>query len=150
MRGIAVALMIVAFGLSSSGAENQFVGVWELNLAKSKPDPSSAPVHSLSVKYVAAGSVLKAFLTTDGAPSPHPTTYDGQEHEYGGTSALLATHIVPTAKGAALETVFKRDGKKVGTRKNTLSADGRTMTVISEGTKPDGTKYRSILVFEKQ
>jgi hypothetical protein len=49
-----------------------------------------------------------------------------------------------------LETVFKRNGVKVGTRENTLSADGLTMTVVTEGTKADGSKYLSVLVFEKK
>ena len=150
MRRLVFVAMMCALALTSSGAENPFVGIWELNVAKSKPDPSSPPVQTQTVRYVIDGSILKASLTTDGNPSAHPTRYDGQEHEYGGTSGLRPTHIVPTAKGSTLETVFKRDGMKVGTRKNTLSADGRTMTVVSEGTKPDGTKYRSVLVFEKQ
>jgi hypothetical protein len=151
MRVLVIAQMILVLTLSSSGAENPFVGIWELNIGKSKPDPSSSPVRTLAVKYVLDdGAVLKAWLTIDGVPSAHPTPYDGKEHEYGGTSALLPTHIVATAKGAILETFFKRDGMKVGTRKNTLSADGRSMTVITEGTKPNGTKYRSVLVFEKQ
>lgn len=147
-----VALMAAMCGLvfASPQAENPFVGVWELNLSKSKPDPKSPPVQTQAVKYVAEGPILKGFLTTDGNASAHPTVYDGHEHEYGGTSALHATHIIPTAKGRTLETVFKRDGKNVGIRKNVLSEDGRTMTVTVEGTTPQGSKYLSVLVFEKK
>ncbi len=63
---------------------------------------------------------------------------------------MHATHIVPFMKGRTHETVFKRDGRKVGIRKNTLSDDGRTMTVTVEGTTPKGDNYRSVLVFEKR
>jgi hypothetical protein len=150
MRQIAFGAIMLALTLSSSGAENPFVGTWELNRTESKPDPSSLNVESLAVKYYLEGSTLKASLITNGKPSAHPTTYDGQEYQYGGTSPLEATHIVPSLRDRMLETIFKRDGKKVGTRTNTLSADGRTMTVVSKGTKPDGSEYRSVLVFEKQ
>ena len=150
MRRVVLVVVMCALALTSSGADNPFLGTWELNMVKSKPDPSSPPIQSQKVKYSLDGSLLKASLTTDGNPSAHPTVYDGQEHEYGGTSALSPTHITPTWKGKMLETVFKRNGVKVGTRKNTLSADGLTMTVVTEGTKPDGSKYMSVLVFEKQ
>ena len=150
MRRVVFVVAMCALALTSSGAENPFLGTWELNTVKSKPDPSSPPIKSQIVKYSIDGSALKASLTIDGNPSAHPTVYDGQEHEYGGTSPLSPTHIIPTWKGKTLETVFKRNGLKVGTRKNTLSADGLTMTVVTEGTKPDGSKYLSVLVFEKQ
>ena len=139
-----------ALAFAVPGTANPFVGEWELNAKKSKPDAKSPTVKTQSVKYVSDGTTLKAFLTTDGSTSAHPTVYDGREHEYGGTSALRATHITATAKGNTLETVFKRDGKTVGIRKNTLSPDGRTMTVTVEGSTPEGEKYSSVLVFEKK
>ena len=150
MRRIVLVVVICALALTTSGAENPFLGTWELNTAKSKLDASSPTIQGQTVKYAMDGSLLKASLTTDGKPSAHPTVYDGQEQEYGGTSALSPTHIIPTRKGNMLETVFKRNGVKVGTRKNTLSADGLTMTVVTDGTKPDGSKYLSVLVFEKK
>jgi hypothetical protein len=148
MRRIVSVVAMCALALS--GAENPFLGTWELNTAKSKLDASSPTIQSQTVNYALDGSLLKAALTTDGKPSAHPTVYDGQEHEYGGTSALRPTHIIPTRKGNMLETVFKRNGLKVGTRKNTLSADGLTMTVVTDGTKLDGSKYLSVLVFDKK
>jgi hypothetical protein len=142
--------MLFALAGAGSAADNPFLGTWELNLAKSKPDPSSPAIQAQSVKYFIENSVFKGSLTTDGNPSAHPTVYDGQEHEYGGTLALRPTHVIPTLKGNTLEAVFKRDGKRVGVRRNTLSADGRTMTVLTEGTKPDGGKYRSVQVYDKR
>ena len=150
MRRVTLLAAICVLAFPSPGADNPFVGTWELNLTKSRLDPKSPPVQTQAVKYVTDGTILKAFLTTNGNSSAHPTVYDGQEHEYGGTSALHATHIIPSMKGRTLETVFKRAGKKVGIRKNTLSDDGRTMTVSVEGTTPNGDNYRSVLVFEKR
>ena len=151
MRQFTVAAaLLCTLAFAGPEADNPFVGIWELNLSKSKPDPKSPPVQTQAVKYVLEAGVLKGFLTTDGNASAHPTVYDGQEHDYGGTSALYATRIIPTARGGTLETVFKRDGNNVGIRRNTLSADGRTMTVTVEGTTPSGSKYHSVLIFEKK
>ena len=148
MRRVAFVAAICALSFAGSGADNPFVGNWELNVSKSKPDPKSPPVQAQTVKYALDGTTLKAFRTTNGNASAHPTGTTGRS-QYGGTSALHVTHIIPTSKGKTLETIFKRDGKRVGTRKNTLSADGRTMTVTIEGSTPDGSKYLSVLVFEK-
>jgi hypothetical protein len=41
-RAVLVAVMC-ALALTSSGADNPFVGTWELNPVKSKPDQSSPP-----------------------------------------------------------------------------------------------------------
>src|ERR671913_1486915 len=107
MRRFAFVAAICTLAFAGPGADRAFVGNWELNVLKSKPDPKSPPVKAQTVKYIMDGTTLKGFLTTDGNASPHPTVYDGQEHEYGGTSAMQATHIIPTAKGRTLETVFK-------------------------------------------
>src|SRR5688572_13729350 len=107
MRRLACLVAMCAVALAGPGADNPFVGEWELNVSKSKPDAKSPVVKTQTVKYVSEGTTLKAFLTTDGDPAAHPTIYDGQEHEYGGTSALRPTHIIPTIKGRTLEAVFK-------------------------------------------
>ena len=150
MQRLLCVIASCVFAVSAFETGTPFLGSWDLNVAKSKFDPSGPKIESQTVKYYVENGVFKSSVTVDGSPSAHPTVYDGKEHEYGGTSALRPTHIIPTAKANMLETVFKRDGKKIGTRKNTLSPDGRTMTVISEGTKADGSPYKSILVFDKQ
>jgi hypothetical protein len=150
MQRLVLIAAMCAFALAGPGPDNSYLGEWELNLSKSKPDAKSPTVKTQTVKYTIEGTTLKAFLTTDANPAAHPTIYDGKEHEYGGTSALHPTHIIPTAKGRTLEAVFKRDGKMVGIRKNTLSPDGKIMTVTVEGTTPDGEKYLSVLVFERK
>jgi hypothetical protein len=150
MQRFLCAIAACVFAVSAFATGSQFLGSWDLNPSKSKFDPSGPKIQSQTIKYYIENGVFKSSVTVDGAPAAHPTVYDGKEHEYGGTAVLRPTHIIPTAKENMLETVFKRDGKKIGSRKNTLSSDGRTMTVISEGTKSDGTPYKSVLVFDKQ
>jgi hypothetical protein len=42
-----------------------------------------------------------------------------------------------------------RSGKLVYTDKRAVSADGKTMTVVRDGTTPDGKSYESIIVLER-
>jgi hypothetical protein len=74
--------------------------------------------------------------------------YDGQEHKLESTNTGF-THITGTVEGNTLKTEFKRDGKVVAVRRNSLSSDGRTMTVVADATLPDGTKTHSVEVYEK-
>ncbi len=143
-----IAIMTCALALTA--ADNPFVGTWERNASKSKPDPSAVKVQKHTVTYSMNGNVLMAVVTSDGTQGAPPTMYDGQEHDVTSTSSLSYTRSIATANGNTLETLFKRDGKTVGTRKNTLSPDARTMTVTQNGTKPDGGKYHSIVIYDKR
>jgi hypothetical protein len=44
---------------------------------------------------------------------------------------------------------FKKDGKVVATNTRTLSADGKTLTIVSKGTTPDGKPRTDTQVFEQ-
>jgi hypothetical protein len=61
-----------------------------------------------------------------------------------------ATHATPTAKGRMIETIFKRDGKTVGTRAFALSTDGKLLTAGTDATTSDGQKIIWNVVFDKQ
>ena len=143
-------IVTMTCALALMAADNAFVGTWERNAAKSKPDPSAEKIQKQTLTYSMNGGVLTAVVMVDGKQTTSPTMYDGQEHDATSTGALGYTQSIATAKGNTLETVFKRDGKIVGTRKGTLSSDGRTMTTTNSGTKPDGGKYHSVVVFDKQ
>jgi hypothetical protein len=134
--------------ITAFAADNPFVGTWELNVAKSERDAALLKIKHRTVVYTAEGSSLTAVVTTDGKAQA-PVTYDGQEHAVPSATGLY-THATSTAKDRTLETEFKKDGKVVGTRKNSLSADGRTMTVVMDVKQADGTKVHSVAVYDKR
>lgn len=47
------------------------------------------------------------------------------------------------------ESTFKLKGKVTATNHRMLSADGKTLTIVSKGTMPDGKPRHDIQVFEK-
>ena len=136
--------------ISAAAADSPYVGSWDMNMEKSKRDPAAPklPFQKRTITYTSDGSGLKAVLNTDGREGT-PVIYDGRERPI--TSAFGAyTHATATASGKTLQMEFKKDGKVVSTRMNSLSADGRTMTAIVNSVEADGTKTHSVEVFEKR
>ncbi len=147
MRTVLITALTCAFAFTALAADNPFVGTWELNMAKSKRDAALLKIQKRTVVYTAEGSGLTAVVTTDGKAQT-PVTYDGKEHPVESATSLY-THATSTAKDRILETEFKKDGKVVGTRRNTLSTDGRTMTVVMDVRQADGAKVHSVAVYDK-
>ncbi|HYI97108.1 MAG TPA: hypothetical protein VEX68_26430 [Bryobacteraceae bacterium] len=147
MRRIALTLMTCAFALA---ADSPFVGIWTMNKTKTKLDPNGPKIESLSIHITQEGSSLKVVVTQNGTVAP-AMVLDGKEHPIpSGPGLFGATHYVSTPNGKIIEAVYKRDGKAVGTRKSSLSADGKVMSSVTEGTRPDGEKIHSTMVFDKQ
>ena len=147
MRTLAIALLTCAFALA---ADSPFVGTWTMNKAKSKLDPNGTQYDSLTVQFMQQGPSLTANITQNGTSFPG-VLMDGKEYAIPGTpGAMGATHQVTTSKGRIIETQFKKDGKIVGTRKTSLSADGKLMTSVTDGTTLTGKKIHSVVVFDKQ
>src|SRR5436190_23744062 len=151
MRTLTIALLTCAFVLAADSAH---VGTWTMNKSKSKVATGGQPIESLTVQFVQDGSTLKAIATTNGTAAP-AVIADGKEHAAtaspnSAADRMGSTHYVSTVNGNTVQTVFKKDGKTVGTRKSTVSADGKTRTSVTEGTGSDGKKFKSTLVFDKQ
>ena len=49
-----------------------------------------------------------------------------------------------------LESVNKKGGKVTTSQKNVVAADGKTRTVTTTGTNPQGQKISNVAVYEKQ
>jgi len=131
------------------------IGTWKLNLAKSKrTPPSTNPVTSLSIVYEAVDNGVKATITgqlKDGTAVHFNSTvkYDGKEYPITG-----APWDTVTAKQIDANTVTFADTKTGGKfhvlGRQVISADGKTMTITSEGTDADGTPVAALQVYEKQ
>jgi hypothetical protein len=116
VRTLAIALLTCAFVYA---ADSPYVGKWTINKAKSKFDPNGTKIESLTLHYVQDGPTLKYTSTTNSTAS-QTIILDGKEHAITPTpgsspSRMGATHYVSTANGKSIQTVFKKDGKTVGT-----------------------------------
>src|SRR5262245_38140015 len=146
-------LMTLAVFASSLRAQNEpFLGTWELNLAKSSIT-RSAPPQGETIENVPEPGGFKSTLTSVTGRGKgveiHHYIFDGAFHQTeGGDPRELSFKRVDQRH---IESDTRRNGQITVNRKFQLSEDGRTMTVIANGTSGGGQKYvNDTRVYEKK
>ena len=150
-----IAVVIVALVVTVTGscfAANPHVGTWKLNETKSKLAPDMGK--NTTVTYTEEKDKMK--VTVDGVDKDGKPMHgvwvgqaDGKTYKMKGNVPWDAaaykvvndhTYEITTMKGAKVRT----------TGTSTVSADGKTRTVATEGTDGGGKKFKSKAVFDKQ
>ena len=151
---LSAAFAIVLFSACAFGqATDPVIGTWELNLAKSKLSPGTAP-KSETRTYVAAGSEIKASskgADTEGKPTSSQWTvaYDGKEHpEIGNPDA--DSLLVKRIDAFTTEFTEKKGGKVVMSGTRVISRDGKVMTISTKGTNAKGQTVNDVAVYDKR
>lgn len=151
IRSILTALVVCLAGAAVALAADAFLGNWKLNEAKSKL--TGGPKNT-TVVYEAAADSIK--ITTDGTdPQGKPAhsewtgKFDGKDYPVSGDPSADARAY--TKVNDHTLTFENKKGGKVGlSGRITVSADGKTRTVHVSGTGPDGKKFTSTAVYDKQ
>ena len=149
---LTVVLCLLVFSVCYA-AENPNIGTWKLNESKSKI-PAGVAKNTTVVYSAAAGDMFT--VTTDGvdgsgnpAHSEWTGKFDGKPYPVTGSPSVDARAV--TAKGdRTLEVDNMKGGKSVGTGKVELAKDGKSRTLETEGTSPDGKKVHAKFVYDKQ
>lgn len=131
----AVFLAVLAAAVSLAAADLPWVGQWKINVAKSNYGEwtvTYADVGGGDMQATVDGRTWK--FKMDGKDYPDP---------WGGTSAWKQVDA------SNWETVNKLKGKVLSTDVRRLSADGKTLTVASKGTRPDGKAFDDEYVFAR-
>ena len=155
-----MALMGLAFGalpqLASGQQSDPFVGLWQLNLAKSKYTPGPAP-KSQTLYVQGEGQNRKATAVgLDAQGNPAATVfmhiYDGQPHQTTAVAGTLPYDSSAYTRVNANTLNFTRTkaGKVVLTGTSVVSPDGKTYTVTTTGTDADGRQVNNVTVYDKQ
>jgi len=152
---VAGLIAVVGFGLNvavRAQAPKELFGTWKLNPAKSKYSPGPAP-KSMTITYSPAGFGMKIVVDVvpaQGSPQHWEMTpmYDGGDHSVTGNpdADTISIKRISDTKG---ESTFKKGGKVIAVNIRTLSADGRTITIETNGTTADGKPRHDIAVYEK-
>jgi hypothetical protein len=137
MRVKIVAVCVLVFALAGglTAAENPFAGTWKLNPAKSK----------------FTGDTMKFEKTPSGAISwsgsglTYTFNLDGKEY----TGPLGEAVVWKQIDDHTWEATSKRKGILLSTDAWKLSPDGKTLTVVSKGTKPNGETFQDTVVYER-
>jgi hypothetical protein len=128
------------------------IGTWQLNLAKSKYTPGTAPTNQ-RVTIEAAGQGVRVTATTvrqNGqkiviAYTAYP---DGQDYPVVGSPDYDSVSLKRTGK--MIEGTRKKDGKVVQTYQRVVSDDRKTMTVATTGKDATGNTLNSVAVFDRR
>ena len=131
----AILVFVLGFGGSLQAAENPFAGTWKLNPAKSKFTGDTMKFEktpSGAIKW--SGSGLSYTFKLDGKESAGP---------------LGGVLVWKQIDDHTWETTYKQKGILLSTDTSKLSPDGKTMTVVSKGTKPNGEKFEDTTVYER-
>jgi hypothetical protein len=151
-KAISLALPFVFVAMAMGFADSPQLGTWKLNEAKSKI-PAGAPKNT-TVIYEAVGDQVK--ITVDGVdssgnPAHNEWTgkFDGKEYPVTGdpTSDVRSYKQV---NNHTLTFTSKKAGKVTVTGRIVVSANGKTRTVTTRGTNPQGKKVTAVSVFDKQ
>jgi len=153
VRSLAVAafLALASLAYAADGADRA-IGTWKLDTARST---SSIPMPKSETRtYVASGdgvTVTWDRVAADGKASHVATTYqyDGKDYPVSDSpdfDALSAKRI----DASTVETTQKRKGKKVGTLRRSVSADGKTLTLNALFTDAAGRQVNTLMVYDRQ
>jgi hypothetical protein len=152
---VAMVVTLAAVALPpSAGAQapKGLEGTWTLDVAKSTFNPGPAP-KSMTVTYTPKGDDMKIVVDAtpaEGAPQHWEMTgkYDGKDYPVTGNpnADMISMKLVNEHTG---ESTFKKNGKVTATNRRTLSADGKTLTIVSKGTTIDGKPRSDTQVLHK-
>jgi hypothetical protein len=150
-RIAAVTLALSFAAATASFAANPHMGTWKLNEAKSKI-PAGMNKNT-TVVYTEMKNKMK--VAVDGVDKDGKPTHgvwvgmaDGKAYKTKGNLAWDAA-AYKVVNDHTYEITTMKGGKVFSTGKSTVSADGKTRTVATEGTGPDGKKFKSKAVYDK-
>jgi len=148
---ITILFAVASFARAGDQASKQ-MGTWKLNEAKSKI--AAGMGKNNTVVYAAAGDDMKVTVDgtdAEGKPSHNEWTgkFDGKDYPVTGdpTGDMRSYKMVDDN---TLHLTNKKDGKVTMTGKVVVSADGKSRTVTVHGTDAKGTKFESMVAYDKE
>lgn len=140
--------LLAAFAVAQTKQSN-LTGTWKMNAEKSKFERGGPSGITIKFDHKDNSLAETMMLVTDGGDRTLDLKYttDGKDtpQDLMGQSAQTAAKW--ETDGWLIE--WKADGRNF-TRKVTLSADGKIMTMVVKQTSPDGNSLTDTVVLEKQ
>ena len=151
-KTIVLTLALCFVSVAVCFAQDVFMGTWKLNEAKSKMAPN-APKNN-TVVYEAAGDNVK--ITVDGIGNDGKPTHDEWTGKFDGKDYAVTGN--PNSDMRSYTKIddhtlgfnVKKGGKVTTSGRVVVSADGKSRTVTTSGTDPQGKKFKSTAVYDKQ
>ena len=152
IKVILLTLAVFFVGVVVCSADDPQMGTWKLNEAKSKL-AAGMPKNNTIVFEAAGDSVKVTIDGTDSAGNPAHNEWtgklDGKDYPVTGDPNSDARSY-KQIDDHTLAFTLKKGGKVTITGRAVVSADGKTRTATASGTDPQGKKYKSTAVYDKQ
>jgi hypothetical protein len=153
LRTIVLTLALCLIGVTVCYAQNPFIGTWKLNEAKSKLSPATPK--NTKVVYESAG-LEEMKVSIDGTDSTGSSTHnewtgkiDGKDYPVTGDPNSDSRSLKRTGI-RKLDFKVKKGAKVTTTGRIIVSEDGKSRTVISSGVDPQGKRFKSTAVYDKE
>lgn len=154
LKTVAALAFILAISGLVRAQDDPRIGTWKLNVEKSKFDAAAARKSETRTYEMSGGKLMvhidavrsdgsKQEISFDGTP-------DGTDHPYTSNPPFYADTVSIRRSGNGFSAESKKNGKLVFTTTDTISADGKTMTLTSKGATASGQSLNSVRVYEKQ
>jgi hypothetical protein len=147
------AVLVLTLTSVAMAADDPFVGTWKLDLGKTKVPPGQE-MKSYVMKWEKHGSGYKNTADAIGATgAAFHVEFTVQEEgvDYPMTGNPIANTVSYNKIDAGtVGAMLKRTGTVVARMRSSVSADGKTLTIIQTIVGANGSETASTLIFEKQ
>lgn len=149
--------VVLAFALAALAplfAADPQVGVWRINLAKSRYNPAGLAPKSTVVKVDPVANGVKVTVdTTDAANNTihydYTAKYDGKEYPVVGDPGRDATSMKKIDE-LTFEQTNKKSGKVTTINRWVYARDGKSRVQTTTGANPQGEKIDNRIVWDRQ
>ena len=150
-----VALFVFLFSVAGwAQGPDPMMGTWKLNVAKSKYSPGPPP-RSTTTKREASGTngvkYTSDAVTAQGESRhiEYTANYDAKDYPVKGDPDRDVASM-KRVDAHTYEGTNKKGGKVTGTFRGVVSPDGKTLTITTKGTDPQGRPENNVVVYDKQ
>jgi len=131
------------------------VGIWKLNVAKSKYDPGRPPKSAMRTIETLGNGTRQRTEGVDAAGNrvayEYSANYDGKDYSISGSGIPNEADTIAVRRidNFTVEATLKKAGAVVQTTRSVLSKDGKVLTYTSTG-NANGQLTSSVTVWERQ
>jgi hypothetical protein len=150
---LAAAAIALALGIgvsAQSGAKDPALGTWQLDMTKSTFSSNLPEGRTLTFTLASGGAIREVARTRQANGATDEIDYTAKEdgRDYPISNSVLDTVALKRVDARTVERTGKVHGQPVETRTRTISPDGKTLTIKTDGTN-NGVRYNSLQVFER-
>jgi hypothetical protein len=151
-RKITVVILAWCFAFTAGCLANPQMGTWKLNEAKSKLAPGMGK--NSTVIYQADGDNIK--VTVNGIDAQGKANHSEWVGKFDGKNYPVTgdpdsdMRSYQQMDDHTLDINVMKDGKITMTGRIVVSADGKTRTINMHGTEPNGKKFHSMSIYDRE